>query len=65
VNDLPPPTLSLWRSQQQGSGSNTEDGGLVEIPVTSLVSEPDRAPGAKVHLLLQERLQSFTEGQSC
>jgi transposase-like protein len=50
VNDLPAATLSLWRSQRQGSGSNSEDDGLVEIPVASLVSEPDRTPAAKVYL---------------
>jgi len=47
ANDLPPATLSLWRSQQQSGGGGAEDGALVEIPVTSF---EDRTPGAKVHL---------------
>jgi transposase-like protein len=49
ANDLPPATLSLWRSQQQSGGGGTKNGTLVEIPVTSLVAQ-DRTPGAKVHL---------------
>ena len=38
-------TLSLWRSQNQGSGSNAEDGGLVEIPVDFFVSARPHAGG--------------------
>jgi transposase-like protein len=35
ANDLAPVTLSLWRSQQQSGAANTEDSGLVEIPMAS------------------------------
>jgi transposase-like protein len=59
ANDLPPATLSLWRSQSQGSGSNTEEGGLVEIPVASLVNEPDRAPAVTMQLPNGVRLELF------
>jgi hypothetical protein len=50
LNDLPPATLSLWRSQQPSAVANTEDAGLVEIPIASLIGEPDGAPAVKVHL---------------
>jgi hypothetical protein len=39
TNDLPPATLSLWRSQQKGDAGNAgndEGSGLVEIPVSAL-----------------------------
>ena len=46
---LPPATLSLWRSQQPSAVANTEDTGLVEIPIASLIGEPDGVPAVKVH----------------
>jgi hypothetical protein len=63
ANDLPPTTLSLWRSQGQGSGSNTEDGGLVEISVAAVMGEPDHAPGEKVHLPNCVRLELVAVSQ--
>jgi transposase-like protein len=50
ANDLPPATLSLWRSQQQSGTTSTDDGALVEIPVASLVTERDCTPRTKVVL---------------
>jgi transposase-like protein len=50
ANDLPPATLSLWRSQQPSAAANTEDGGLLEIPIAGLIGEPEDAPAVKVHL---------------
>jgi len=50
LNDLPPATLSLWRSQQHRGAANTEDSGLVDIPMVSLASKLDRALPVKLHL---------------
>jgi transposase-like protein len=57
ANDLPPATLSLWRSQQPSGAVHTEDSGLVEIPMVSLASEPDRAPAVTLHLPNGMRLE--------
>jgi transposase-like protein len=40
TNDLPPATLSLWRSQQKGDAGGADDGdggGLVEVPAAALI----------------------------
>lgn len=59
TNDLPPATLSLWRSQKKGdagSAGDEENGTLVEIPAATLVSAQSTA-GVRMHLPSGLRLE--------
>lgn len=54
TNDLPPATLSAWRSQQKAgvtAGADDEPGTLVEIPAAALV-------GDRVSAVVRMRLPS-------
>lgn len=46
MNDLPPATLSLWRTQQRGETGSSEAGvgALVEVPAAALIGVPATTP---------------------
>jgi transposase-like protein len=48
-NDLPPATLSLWRSQLRGPDTSVEESALVEVPLPP-VSVPTTSPALRAKL---------------
>ena len=48
-NDLPPATLSLWRSQLRGPETSVEESALVEVPLPP-VDAPPRSPALRAKL---------------